>query len=446
MTLSRSTAARNWLPSEPVPEKAPELETNSLPLHLQQIALVALLLFGPVAFGATVPWAILVVQIGAALLFALWCVEQISSPRILVLRSPLFTPIAAFGLLVLLQLVFRRSAYLDATLAESMRYVAYGLLLFLAVQRARLRTDFKYFAMALMGMGFLLAVQAMLQGFSGSQKLLWLVMPSSINAGVFGSYANHNHYAGLMELLIPFPLILSLFGVWKGEKRILCIFATVVMTASLFLSKSRGGMVAFAVQMIFITFIALRRRTKNLVLGLTVACVLMAGILWWLDSQGIIGERISTLANPIAAADIRISILRDGWRMFAARPILGWGLGVFPVAYPQFRSFATDSLINQAHNDYLQALVETGLLGFALVCWFIFLLYRNGLPHIRSCGYDLKAAVRTAALVGCTGLLVHSFTDFNLHIPANAALFFVLAGIATTSNGNLQTSKLQVNP
>jgi fumarate reductase subunit D len=40
-------------------------------------------------------------------------------------------------------------------------------------------------------------------------------------------------------------------------------------------------------------------------------------------------------------------------------------------------------------------------------------------------------ALQVGALVGCVGLLIHSFADFNLHIPANALLFYLLAGIAS---------------
>ena len=65
------------------------------------------------------------------------------------------------------------------------------------------------------------------------------------------------------------------------------------------------------------------------------------------------------------------SIDRDALKMFAARPITGWGLGVFPNVYPQFRSFHTNFFINEAHNDYLQLLVEMGGLGFAVLLWFL---------------------------------------------------------------------------
>ena len=58
--------------------------------------------------------------------------------------------------------------------------------------------------------------------------------------------------------------------------------------------------------------------------------------------------------------------------MFSHRPVWGWGLGTFPIVYPSYRSFYTNLFVNEAHNDYAQLLVETGLLGFALMLWFLF--------------------------------------------------------------------------
>ena len=58
---------------------------------------------------------------------------------------------------------------------------------------------------------------------------------------------------------------------------------------------------------------------------------------------------------------------RDCLRMWREKPFLGWGLGTFPIVYPQFRSFYTTFFVNQAHNDYLQLLSELGVPGFLLI-------------------------------------------------------------------------------
>ena len=71
------------------------------------------------------------------------------------------------------------------------------------------------------------------------------------------------------------------------------------------------------------------------------------------------------------ANDTRLRIDRDIMRMFAKRPLLGWGMGTFEDVYPQFRSFYTNFLIDKAHNDYLQLLGRSWNSGIRL-CYLVF--------------------------------------------------------------------------
>jgi len=116
--------------------------------------------------------------------------------------------------------------------------------------------------------------------------------------------------------------------------------------------------------------------------------------------------------------------------MFRAKPLLGWGLGTFPVVYPQFRSFYTNFFINEAHDDYLQLLAEMGVLGFAMMVWFVVLVFWKAIPKIGNWMTDVSGSVTLACMLGFTGILVHSLVDFNLQIPANAALYYVFCTIA----------------
>ena len=130
---------------------------------------------------------------------------------------------------------------------------------------------------------------------------------------------------------------------------------------------------------------------------------------------------------------VRLTIDRDCLRMLIKRPFLGWGLGTFPIVYPEFRSFYTTFFVNQAHNDYLQLLVETGLAGFSIAVWFLVLVFRQAAGKLKNWTETASGALTVAALLGCVGILVHSFLDFNLQIPANAALFYVLCAIAASA-------------
>ena len=86
--------------------------------------------------------------------------------------------------------------------------------------------------------------------------------------------------------------------------------------------------------------------------------------------------------------------------------------------------------MNHAHNDYLEALAETGFVGGFCCLWFIVVLLRKGLEGMATLGSSFGSALNLSGLVACCGILVHSLVDFNLHIPANALLFFVSAHMA----------------
>ena len=250
---------------------------------------------------------------------------------------------------------------------------------------------------------------------------------------IYGPYVNHNHYAGLMEMLVPIPLVFSLTRGARGPRKIMAGIAAALMASTIFLSGSRGGMLAFVVQVgVLAVVVVWRQKNRTVTLALATFLVIGVGLVLWLGGSEL-AQRLATIhadTRTELSGGTRLDIDRDALRMFTHKPILGWGLGVFPDVYPQFRSFHTNFFINEAHNDYLQLLVEMGGLGFAAMLWFLWTVYRNAISKLKNWPEDTNGAVGLAALLGVTGILVHSFVDFNLQVPANAALFYVLCAVA----------------
>ncbi len=347
----------------------------------------SLLLFGPLAFGATDPWSILIMEAVAVLLCVIWI---------------------------------------------AMLYVAYGLLCFLVVQCLRRTSQVKTLAIAFSAYGFAVAMFALIQSMSANGRLYWVRTPR-FGGWIYGPYVNHNHYAGLMEMLAPIPLVFSLTRQARGPRRALAAAAGAVMASTIFLSGSRGGMAAFSIQMAVLAAVLIRRRKgRRTALALGVFLVIVIGLLAWLGGGELTSRMASihTEARRELSGGMRMGINRDGLKMFARKPLLGWGLGVFPDVYPQYRSFYTNFFVNEAHDDYLQLLVEMGALGFATMLWFLLTLYRSAIKKLGNWPEDTNGAVALAAVLGVTGILIHSFVDFNLQIPANAALFYVLCVVA----------------
>ena len=396
----------------------------------------AVLLLGPLAFGAVEPWSIFALEACAMLLVGVWAFRQWINRELNLSEHVLYRPMAAFFALVLVQWLFGTSAYRHVTYSHLLLYAAYGMLVFVVTQTLRRSSQFELMAVVFTGYGAVVASFALLQGLAPNGKLYW-VFTLEQGGAIYGPYVNHNHYAGLMEMLMPFPLVLAATHYTSGIRKIVVAGIAALMAASIFLSGSRGGMVAFVAQMVALGVLLVLKRKGSwkqpLMLGSFLAVVII--FLVWMGGNELTQRLISvhSEAREEINGGVRLTIDRDCLRMLVKRPILGWGLGTFPTVYPEFRSFYTNFFVNQAHNDYLQLLVETGLAGFAIAVWFLVLVFRQAASKLKNWTETASGALTVAAGLGCVGILVHSFLDFNLQIPANAALFYVFCAIAASA-------------
>jgi O-antigen ligase len=406
--------------------------STSVPAPVLLYGVLGVLLLGPLEFGAVEVWSISILELSAAVLFALWAARQVAAGKLEIVGNPLFLPMLLFAGLVLWQLATGRTAYRADTFSSALLYCAYGLLCFLIVQCLRKTSQVKLLAWVLSGYGFTVATVALMQGVTSNGKLYWL-RTAQTDGWIYGPYVNHNHYAGLMEMLTPIPLVISLSRGVPGPRKLLAALAAAVMASTIFLSGSRGGMVAFAVQMFLLTaFLIKRRKSWKTIFALGAFLIIALGLLAWLGGDELV-DRVASIHTPVHAelpGATRLKMDRDALNMFAQKPVSGWGLGVFGEIYPQFSSFSSNLPVGMAHNDYLQLLAEMGLLGFAAVLWFLLTLFRSALKKLKHWPLDANSAVTLAAMLGVSGILVHSFVDFNLQIPANAALFYVLCVVA----------------
>src|SRR5438034_1105188 len=228
----------------------------------------------------------------------------------------------------------------------------------------------------------------------------------------------------------------------------LAVIATVAVAASL-LSGSRGGLLALLGETaIVVALLGWRARTaEKRSLAKPVAATILAAMLLfsWVDS-GRASKHLALIFNiksPDWVDSSRKSLAFDSLRMWRDHLVLGVGLGNFETAYPAYQSLPTDLWIDYAHDDYLEAAAETGLVGTVLILSALALFFRLAFRDLRHRLRFEDGWIRLGAAIGCCGLLLHSFFDFNLHIPANAAWFATLAALATTGG---QLSNLRHTP
>jgi O-antigen ligase len=150
----------------------------------------------------------------------------------------------------------------------------------------------------------------------------------------------------------------------------------------------------------------------------------------WLGVKQVL-DRFASFQSLEATTGKRASMRQDTWRIFLDHPVIGTGLGTLQTVFPAYETNYDGKVVNHSHNDYLEGLAETGVAGGVCCATFLGVLFFVSLRQLLQVDKPFAAALHLSGLVGCSGFLVHSLVDFNLHIPANALLFLLMAHLAT---------------
>jgi O-antigen ligase len=400
-------------------------------MRLLRFGICALAVFAVAAHGGVEDWARAVFETGAGLLFLAWALWIYFTHEEQIVFSPLLPPLAAFFLIVCGQWFFHATASSYNTRMDLLLLVSDLILLFLAAQAFRTLKDWRGFVWFGMVFGFLIGIFGILQHLTFNEKLYW-VREMHYGGIPFGPYVNRNHFAGFVELILPLALVPLVLGRVRQERWLVVGLFAVVPIGALFLSVSRGGIVSFGVELAVLALVMIRRRTmgKQLIAG---AAVLLLAVLMvsWLG-VGQLLQRFSSFQSLEANAGKRASMRRDTWQIFLHHPFTGTGLGTLQIVYPPYESLYDGKIVNHSHNDYLEALAETGILGGLCCAWFLGVLFSESLRRLRQLDNSFAGTLQLSGLVACTGFLVHGLVDFNLHIPSNAFLFFLMAHLSTS--------------
>jgi O-antigen ligase len=341
-------------------------------------------------------------------------------------------PLLTLGGFALLQRLARFSVYPYATKIELLKAAAYLLLFFLAVELFRTVEEWKSFVWFLVILGSLVSLLAIVQYFTFDGKLYWFrVLPQGVVP--FGPFVNHNHFAGFVELISPPGLAMLLTGAVRRDKLPLLILLCVLPIGALALSASRGGITSFLFEFVLLIFLVRKKGEGRRHLLMAGSLALVAGFLAIWLGLGWTVERFAHSTPGDLSRDRRVSIYRDTWKIVRDHPWTGTGLGTLETVFPRYESYYDGLVVDHAHNDYLELLADTGLIGGVCVLGFVALLAWRGLSNLRGANNPVCRSLYSGGVVGCAGLLLHSLVDFNLHIPSNALLFLLLAAMATSS-------------
>ena len=354
------------------------------------------------------------------------------------------------------------SIYRNATKTEFLKFFAYFSVFFLIINTMNTFRQIRRIVLTIIFTGTGVAFLALCQILSKSDKIygFWQSQQALHKIGIYGGqigkigsyggpFINPNHLAGYLEMVIPLALgfllsrevpgiirsaknwkrRLSLLESWLAKNTLL-IFIIVLMASAVFISASRGGIISFIFSLgLFSLLLGVRRYHK----GKRKMVLLITGLIFifllWMGIGPVVTE-LATLADPkTSGLVVRLQVSKDTLALARDFPLFGVGLGNFQTLYPKYQTFVYPFFWNHAHNDYVEMLADTGWMGLLLFFGGIWLVLFAIIKTWKQSRDPFLAGITLGGFIGAVSLLCHCLVDFNLRIPANAFLLFVILGL-----------------
>jgi O-antigen ligase len=369
--------------------------------------------------GAVQGWAIGVIFL-LILTAAVNCLLQKRNWHLLQ-ATPLDKPFAVLLGIAACSLFFSVQHYTSVIAIAQL--IAYLFFYYIVLHISQERSKLIFLLYWIVGVSTLLCLIGLAQR-SGMNLLPWLNdlgLPKSPENWLTATFGNHNHMAGWLEMSIPLLLCLILFGCQR-EWLLVQMLLLLLQGTCLILTFSRGGWAGAAAAIAFIVSWLLAERSSRHSQIILFSCLAVAVVGILLLASPVVVQRLHE-----AELAERMQIWRGTLDMIWANWLTGTGPGTYSVAFLAYHPPGFSSRYDLAHNDYLQFTAELGLVLPVLIIWMGMILYRHGLRKLKTSPSRLIKAVTLGSLAGITSILIHSISDFNLHISANALLFSTLA-------------------
>ncbi len=442
------------------------------PFLVLEAGLCALIVVAPLPFGSVASGGRLTLELMALTLTVLWMFAATRSQVALPPRSASFAllgllAIAAIQLVPLgpgiVEALSPRAASLrhgldpvpEATLSLAAGGTASALrtgaalvgILFVATSVVAARGTTRIALAALAAAAFQ-GLFGLLTLASGHDQI-WGVTKTAYLDSATGTFINRNHFAGFLAATLPLGIGLVIVNARRardrsrakggivgalgpeGSKTLLLALLVLTGAAGLLLSFSRAGTALGLIAIAGTTGVLLGGKLSHRLAAIAVVLAIAAVPLLDLGADRLLA-RYATSAEDFRSAGGRAAVADDTLRMIAAFPAAGVGFGAFTWAYPAFSSPEVRLFYAHAHQDLLQLAAEGGLPALALLGVVLVAVARVLLRRLA----DTSDPVVTGAGFGLTALLVHGLVDFNFHIPANAAIAAVLAGVLFGASWN----------
>ena len=260
--------------------------------------------------------------------------------------------------------------------------------------------------------------------------LWWFIQIPHAPTSPVGCFLNRNHFAGFVAMLYPVALALTVHYLitrrWVAASFNLAL--TSLMAGAVFMSLSRGAMLAMVVGLITTSLLIAFRHYW--LWGLLFLGLLAAGSGLLLTQSPVVRERLAGIHNPakLDSVNSRLHEWQESLRVWPHYPLIGAGANALRMVYPQYRQTSVGARLIFAENEYIQLAAECGLVGLVLAGTVIVTM-RN---RIKQSAVPIPVVIITSTSGALAVTAIHCFFDFPAHLPLYAFVLGSLAGLLLT--------------
>ena len=285
----------------------------------------------------------------------------------------------------------------------------------------------------------------------GASVLGFAQYASSHSLQAVGVFGDHQLFGSFLMILLPMVGIMAV-SEKNPNRQLIAQIATVMAATCLMLTQARSAWIGAAAGLLLLGIVAISialrdksaHSSKHVVAMPILLLVIATGffLLIFPQTSALIG-RATTLQS--ASVESTWKTRQHTWQgarqMIAARPLTGFGLGLYPYyqqtytreGMPIARLNGASSLGEQAHNTYLQTAAELGLPGLILMAATLVMFLISGFKRVAQLESGTRRSLLMGSMAGVVAFAVDAYASPSWQCGQISMFFWLTMGVGVAS-------------
>jgi len=395
----------------------------------------------------------IIINLLALGIIAFYILKIIKEGKVIYSIHSLNLTILLFILIATLSLLINNTFWIG--LKDFINFLSFYLIYFLVINNIKNKYSLYFCLIVFFSCASLISIYLLIQYYNFDPFLSDIQRLTS-------TLGNRNYVASYLALI--FPIAFSFFLIEsKKRNKIFYEVALLIIYTGIIICHTRAIWIALFFSLLLFGYLLSHYKINKILkdnkkwLIILFSFFLLITLIYSTDNP-LNRSSITAAERAISTFDMQGSSLRTRlliWQstldMIKEKPLLGFGLGTFPLHYlnyqaeilqriPDYLNFVGKA--GEAHNEYLQIWAEMGIIGLLSFLLIFMIFYKTKVNLIKKIGTINGKIIIIGLISGIMVTLIHSIFSFPFHVPAVGAAFWFIIGL-TVASENIFCNKLK---